>query len=311
MLIDQIGIHIGPVYIRFYGLILMTGAFLGGWLAAREAKRRGHNPELVWDGLIWALIGGIIGARLWHIFTPSPSQVEAGLDTAYYLNLTNLVTVFTAGTTEIKLPAALAVGNGGLGIPGAVIGGLIGLYFYVRRNKLVFIEWLDIVAPAVALGQAVGRWGNFVNQELYGAPTTLPWGLNIEAAYRLPGFTDPALRFHPLFLYESIGTALICAGLVYISRRYADKLRLGDLFWLYCIAYPALRFFLDFIRLDNAKVLGLNANQSFMLIVIVVAIFMLVNGHRKPRRHELKTQTEAVPVTSTSSDSEPAPDQTS
>jgi len=288
--------------LRFYGLILMTGAFLGGWLAAREAKRRGHNPELVWDGLIWALIGGIIGARLWHIFTPSPSQVEAGLDTAYYLNLTNLVTVFNLGGTEIKLPAALAVGNGGLGIPGAVIGGLIGLYFYVRQQKLVFIEWLDIVAPAVALGQAVGRWGNFVNQELYGAPTTLPWAITIDAPYRLPGFTDPALKFHPLFLYESIGTALICAGLIYLSRRYAEKLRPGDLFWLYCIAYPALRFFLDFIRLDNAKVLGLNANQSFMVIIIIGAVFMLVNSRRKPRRHELKAQAEEPPAAGSTSE---------
>lgn len=294
MSIDQLGLHIGPLYLRFYGLILMAGAFLGGWLAAREAQRRGHNPELVWDGLIWALVGGIIGARLWHIFTPSPSQVDAGLDTAYYLNLTNLVTVFTMGATEIKIPAALAVGNGGLGIPGAVIGGIAGLYFYVRRHKLVFVEWLDIVAPAVALGQAVGRWGNFINQELYGAPTTLPWGLNIDAAYRLPGFTDPALRFHPLFFYESLGNALICIGLIYISRRYAEKLRAGDLFLLYCVAYPTLRFFLDFIRLDNAQVLGLNANQSFMLVVVVVAAFLLINNRRKPRRHELKAQTETV-----------------
>ena len=117
---------------------------------------------------------------------------------------------------------AIAVWKGGLGIPGAVAGGMLGLYLFTRQMKLNFAEWADIVAAPLALGQAIGRWGNFVNQELYGGPTTLPWGINIDAAHRVAGFTDPALRFHPTFLYESLGNLLICGALIYLGRRYAD-----------------------------------------------------------------------------------------
>lgn len=285
MSFDQLGIHLGPLYIRYYGIILMTGAFVAGWWAAHEAQRRGHNPDFVWDGLVWVLIGGIIGARVWHIFTPPPSQVAAGFDTAYYLNFTNLVPIFTSGTTEIKLPAALAVGNGGLGIPGAVIGGVLALYWFVRRNKLNFMEWLDIVAPAIPIGQAIGRLGNFVNQELYGAPTDLPWGLQIDRP--ISPYT-PDQRFHPLFAYEALGNLAIFGLILYIGRRYKEWLKTGDLFLIYLIAYPTLRFFLDFIRLDNAQVLGINANQAILLIVAVVAAVLLVARHRQVRRHELK-----------------------
>jgi phosphatidylglycerol:prolipoprotein diacylglycerol transferase len=275
MTFDPFGIHLGPLYLRYYGLILVTGAFLGGYLASVEARRRGHNPDLVWDGLIWALVGGIVGARIWHIFTPPPSMQALGFTTMFYL------------THPLD---AIAVWNGGLGIPGAVAGGLIGLYFYTRNKKLNFAEWADIAAPGLALGQAVGRWGNFVNQELYGAPTTLPWGLTIDAAHRVPGFTDPALRFHPTFLYESIGNFIICLVLLYIGRRYAERLKTGDLFLIYLIFYPLLRFALEFIRLDSSQVLGLNANQTLMVILIVASLIALSTRHRRVRRYQLKAQ---------------------
>lgn len=280
MSVDQLGLHLGPLYLRFYGLILVTGAFAGGYLAAREAKRRGLNPDLVWDGLIWALVGGIVGARLWHIFTPPPSMVAQGITTTYYL------------THPLD---ALAVWNGGLGIPGAVLGGLLGVWLFTRRNRVDFVALLDLVAPALALGQAIGRWGNFVNQELYGAPTTLPWGLAIDPQFRLPGFTDPALRFHPLFLYESLGDLAICLGLIYVGRRWAERLRRGDLFLLYLIAYPILRFGLDFIRLDNAQFLGINTNQTVMALVALGALGALLTRPRRPRRHELKEAAAAPP----------------
>lgn len=280
MSIDQFGIHLGPVlYLRFYGLILVTGAFCGGYLAALNAQRKGTNPDLIWDGMLWALLGGIVGARLWHILTPPPSMVEQGLTTAYYLDLTHtqLYTVpFTAW--QIPIPIALAVWEGGLGIPGAVIGGLVAVYFYVRSLKGNFAEWVDWVAPALALGQAIGRWGNFVNQELYGAPTTLPWGITIDA---LPG-----QKFHPAFLYESIGTLLICLALLYIGRRYAQRLRPGDLFLLYLLMYPALRFLLEFIRLDSSQIMKLNANQTVMAVVFVGALGALLARHRRPRRYQ-------------------------
>ncbi|MBN1667711.1 MAG: prolipoprotein diacylglyceryl transferase, partial [Anaerolineales bacterium] len=151
---------IGPLRIYYYGIILMTGALAAAFLAASEAKRRKQNPEIVWDGLIWVLIFGIIGARVWHILTPPPSMVERGITTMWYL------------THPLDM---LNIRAGGLGIPGAVIGGALGLYIFCRRNKFDFRMWADIAAPTVALGQAIGRWGNFVNQELYGKPTDLPW----------------------------------------------------------------------------------------------------------------------------------------
>ncbi|MDD5466959.1 MAG: prolipoprotein diacylglyceryl transferase [Anaerolineales bacterium] len=143
------GFQIGPLFIRYYGIILMLGALAGAWLADREARRRGQDNELVWDALVWVLIGGILGARLWHILTPPPSMVAQGITTAYYL------------THPLD---ALAIWRGGLGIPGAVIGGVLALYLYCRKRKVSFLMWIDIVSPSLALGQAIGRWGNFVNQ---------------------------------------------------------------------------------------------------------------------------------------------------
>lgn len=269
---DQFGIHLGPLYLRYYGLILVTGAFLGGYLASLEAKRKGHNADQIWDGMLWVLIGGIVGARLWHIFTPPPSMVEQGLTTATYLNLTNVTSLTVPFINQvIPIPIAFAVWEGGLGIPGAVAGGMLAMYLYTRSLKVSFAEWADFVAPAVALGQAIGRWGNFVNQELYGQPTTLPWGLTIDA---LPG-----QKFHPLFLYESLGNLAICLALLYIGRRYVGRLKSGDLFLLYLLMYPALRFFLEFIRLDSAQILKLNANQTLMAIVWVAALGLLLTRH--------------------------------
>jgi phosphatidylglycerol:prolipoprotein diacylglycerol transferase len=288
MEITPIGIQLGPIFLHYYGLILVGGAFAAGWLAAREAVRRGRDPEPVWDVLLWVLIGGILGARIWHIFTPPASSIAAGRDVAYYLNLTNLLPVFQWGATVIQVPAALAINQGGLGIPGGVIGGVIALWIFCRRRGLNFLEFTDTAAPGLILAQAIGRWGNFINQEVYGAPTTLPWGLTIDAVHRVPGFEDPALRFHPLFLYESLGNLLICGLLLYLARRFEKQHKPGDIFLVYLIAYPALRFFLDFLRLDNNQILGLNTNQTIMLVVAVVAAFILAQRHRRLRRHELK-----------------------
>lgn len=275
MSVDQIGIHIGPLYLRFYALILVSGAFLGGYLASVEARRRGENPENVWDALIWAMVGGIIGARLWHVFTPPPSMVDAGRTTAWYFQ----------NPLEI-----LMVWNGGLGIPGAVAGGMLALYLFSRRYKLNFARFADIAAPGLALGQAIGRWGNYVNQELYGAPTTLPWAISIDPLYRVAGFTDPALKFHPVFLYESLGNLLIMLALLYVARRYAGWLKDGDVFLIYLILYPILRVLLEFVRLDSSEVFGLNANQTLMLVLAAVAGYFLAQRHRRVRRHELKAR---------------------
>lgn len=293
MYIDQTGIHLGPIFFHFYGLILVSGAFVAGWLTAREAARTGHDPEPVWDALLWALLGGIVGARIWHILTPPPSQ---GVDLWYYLNLTNLLPIFQWGDITIQVPAAFAINNGGLGIPGGVIGGVLAVWVFCRRRNIPFAKFVDWAAPGLVLAQAIGRWGNFLNQELYGAPTTLPWGLDIDAAHRILGYTDPALRFHPLFLYESLGNVLICLGLLYLARKYTHWLKDGDLFVIYLIAYPTLRFLLDFLRLDNNQTLGINTNQVIMLVVAIAAGLFLAQRHRRLRRHELRARDGAESV---------------
>lgn len=259
------GFHIGSIFIHYYGIILMLGVLAGGWLAAREAKRREHASEIVWDLLIWLIIGGVVGARLWHVFTPSPSAIAEGRTTMFYL------------THPFDL---INLRNGGLGIPGAVIGGAMALFFYARKHALNFAEWTDIAAPALALGQAIGRWGNFVNQELYGAPTNLPWKIFIEPLHRLSGF-EVQEYYHPLFLYESLWNLANMALLLWLIRRFSARLKHGDIFLVYLIVYPIGRFLLDFLRLDAAMLGGLNANQTAMAVVAVLSAFALFWRHRE------------------------------
>jgi phosphatidylglycerol:prolipoprotein diacylglycerol transferase len=260
----------------YYGIIVMVGAVAAAFLAVWNARFYKRNPDFVWDGLLWVLIGGIIGARLWHIFTPPASMVEQGIDTWYYL---------THPLDAINLRA------GGLGIPGGVLGGALALYLYTRRKKENFLVWADIAAPALALGQAIGRWGNFVNQEVYGAPSSLPWAITIDPAYRLPGFESVA-TYHPLFLYESLYNLLNLGILLWLSRKYQKRLIPGDLFLTYLIIYPVGRFFLEFLRLDPSPVAGLNINQSLMAIVAPLAAIALVVRHQ--RRSKGKVTGKAV-----------------
>jgi phosphatidylglycerol:prolipoprotein diacylglycerol transferase len=258
------GFSIGPIFVRYYGIILMLGAVAGAWLASRETVRRGLDAELVWDALIWLLIGGIVGARLWHIFTPPPSMVARGITTQWYL------------THPLNM---IATWEGGLGIPGAIIGGGLALLLWTRRNHLSFPMWADIAAPAVALGQAIGRWGNFVNQEVYGAPSTLPWAITIDPNKRLPEYANVA-TYHPLFLYESLWNLANMAFLLWLGHKYADRLRPGDLFLTYLISYPLGRFLLEFLRLDAAQVGGINFNQTVMVVVAVIAALLLLYRQR-------------------------------
>ncbi len=263
---------IGPITIFYYGIIIMLGAVAAAWLAAVEARRKGESSDIVWDGLVWVLIGGIIGARIWHILTPPASMVAAGFTTMHYL---------THPLDLINLRA------GGLGIPGAVIGGLLALYIFTRRRKLDFAFWLDVVAPALALGQAIGRWGNFFNQELYGGPSDLPWAIEIQPENRLPGYEDQS-TFHPLFLYESLWNFGIVVLLLWLGRKYESRLINGDLFLIYLIAYPLGRFLLEFLRLDPARVGGVNINQTLMLIVALVSTGLLIWRHRKRSRSNVE-----------------------
>ena len=139
---------------------------------------------------------------------------------------------------------------------------------------------MDIATPALALGQAIGRWGNFVNQELYGYPTDLPWAIKIDPQYRLPGFEDQE-TFHPLFLYESLWNLGIVIILLWIGRKYDKRLFTGDIFLIYLILYPVGRFLLEFLRIDQAVVAGINANQALMAVIAVLAAVMLLWRHMR------------------------------
>ena len=243
------------LFFRYYGMILMAGAIAAAYLASRLLREERKNPDLAWDGLLWVLIFGLVGARLYHVFTPSKSLLEQGKDTAWYL------------THPLDL---INTTQGGLAMPGAILGGVLGLYIFARRRKIKLGMMLDAAAPGVALAQAIGRWGNFVNQELYGPPTTLPWGIAIDPAFRLSGY-ESFERFHPLFLYESIWNLLCAAGLYWLWRNHRQRLRSGDVFIAYLAAYSVGRFLLEFIRLDFVPLFGINFNQMVMALAAVGA----------------------------------------
>lgn len=258
------GFWLGPIFIYYYGILIMSGAVAATFLAARLAKRNGENPETIWDMLPWLLIGGIIGARLWHIFTPPASMVEQGITTMYYL------------THPLD---AINIRSGGLGIPGAVMGGVFALWLYCRKKKLKMMVWMDLIAPGLALAQAIGRWGNFLNQELYGAPSSLPWAITIDAAHRVPGY-EAYSTYHPLFLYEFLWNLFVMGLLLYIGIQYKDRIKNGDIFRVYMFMYPFARFFLEYLRLDPSPVGNININQTLMAVLMIASVGWMVYTYR-------------------------------
>ncbi len=264
-------------HVYFYGILITLGVVAATLLAGAQAKRRGQNPEIIWDMLFWVVLAGIIGARIWHVLTPPPSMIAQGITTQYYL------------THPLDM---IDIRKGGLGIPGAVIGGVLAMWIYTRRKKLNLVTWLDITAPGLALAQAIGRWGNYFNQELYGAPTNLPWKIYIDPAHRLPGFETIAY-YHPLFLYESLWNLANVTILLWLSRRFSKRLKTGDIFLGYLVIYPVGRFLLDFLRLDASRVAGINANQTLSAIVAILAAGFLILRHR-PSHPEKATKNESV-----------------
>ena len=265
-----VGFRIWKFEIRYYALIIIFGALVAAAIAAWRAKKNGQDPEIVVDLMPWLLIGGIIGARLWHVFTPS-----------YFEGITTL--------DYLKNPLSiLEIWKGGLGIPGAVIGGVLALLIYTKVKKISFLEWADYIAPGLLVAQGIGRWGNFINQELYGRPSNLPWAITIHPNNRRPRF-ELIEKYHPLFLYEFILNILAAIILMVIHRVCKRKLYKGDVFLLYLVFYPAIRFGLEFVRLEpSLTASGININQTVMLVVLIVAIVALVLRHTffKPKQSE-------------------------
>lgn len=264
------------VQIRYYGIIIVLAMLVAATVAARLAKRDGRDPDHIWGALTWAIIPAIVGARLWFVLFPPASGVAQGMDTGWYLqNFFNLEN------------GAIAIWSGGLSIFGAVLGGMLGAYIYMRRNNLPFAPWLDIAAVGLPLGQAIGRWANFINQELYGVPTELPWGLTIDAAHRVAPYRSLVeypleTRFHPLFLYESLWSLLFFIILLNLFLRYRNRLPQGDIFLIYLLQYAFIRFLLEGIRVEVTYVPGtqINLSQVFMGVVFLIALAVLAYRHR-------------------------------
>ncbi len=273
------GFYIGPFLLHYYGMIIMVGILAAAWTTTRLVRRFGEDPEITWEILPWVLIAGVLGARIWHILTPSDSLIAMGVTTQYYL------------THPLD---ALAIWRGGLGIPGGIIGGALAVWVLSRKMKFRFWVWTDAVAPGLALAQAIGRWGNFVNQEVYGMPSNLPWAIYIDPAHRLPEFANEA-TYHPLFLYESLLNLVIMGILLFGIFRFSRSLREGYIFQVYLILYPIVRFFLEFLRLDASSVGGINANQALMVLLamgsLILLIVRIIRNRKNPGLSEGETIT--------------------
>lgn len=262
---DILGLTINPTF-HWYGLIIVLGILAAASLAAWMARRDDKDSDHVWNGLIWVVALAVIVARLWHVLFPSISSVEVGRTAEWYL------------THPFDLnDGPLVIWSGGLSIFGAVLGGGLGIILYARKHRLDILSWLDIGAVVVPLGQAIGRWGNYVNEELYGKPTDLPWGLRISNPP--PEYAD-STHFHPLFLYESLWNLLTVGVLLLIWLRYRDRLKKGDILLMYLIAYPVARFFLEFLRIEVTMSGGVNVSQAFSAITAVLAAGILLYRHR-------------------------------
>jgi phosphatidylglycerol:prolipoprotein diacylglycerol transferase len=199
---------------------------------------RPWNPLHAWYSLGWIIFFGLVGARLYHILAPSPAF-------ATRLGLTSTATYWHNPLQMISLR------QGGLGLWGAILGGLIALVIYAIRARLPILMWADIAVVGLALGQALGRWGNFFNQELYGRPTNAFWAVTIDPVYRLPAY-EAIATYHPLFLYESLWSLALFALLYYLASRYAPWLQRGDLLALYVIGYASGRVLFESLRIDSA-----------------------------------------------------------
>ncbi len=236
--------HIGSLVIRYYGVFLALGTVAGFALAFKRAGRFGVTQDQAESLMLWLVVGGFVGARLYHVLSSLP----------YYLH----------HPVQIVM-----VREGGLSIYGTVLGGLFAVWLYrrIRRMPQSLLTLCDWLAPSVLLGQIIGRFGNFFNYELYGYPTGLPWKMYVPAAFRPEVFAG-ASYFHPLFLYEALGNAFL---LWFLLARETKMKSTGSLFFWYVLLYNSLRFFLEFLRIDSVFYFNLRVNALVSLALVFVA----------------------------------------
>jgi phosphatidylglycerol:prolipoprotein diacylglycerol transferase len=278
--------RIGDIVVHWYGIMIMLGVIAASYLAYREAKRRREDPDHVWQLFPWVLISGIVGARIGWV-------------------------IASLGDERQRDPANwFKIWEGGLSIHGAIIGAAIAIAIYCRRYGISFFKWADIIAPGLTVGQAIGRWGNFFNQEAFGGPTDLPWGIQIDpqrqrevAGIQNP---DPNTRFHPTFAYEMIWDLLNFGLLMWLGRQKRIKLREGDILWVYLIFYSIGRYFIEDLRVDSATVNGIKTPQIISIILIILAVTMLILRHRPGSTAPLADENIGGPATRLASTS-PAP----
>ena len=269
-------LELGPLRLNAYGLMIALGAIAATWLMGRrlESRKWGTRDDAS-SIAIWAVPAGVVGARIYHVITDWERFDGRWLD-------------------------ALKIWKGGLGIwGGLLLGTIVGLWVAKRRG-LRPAEMLTIAAPALPLAQAIGRFGNWFNQELFGRATTLPWGLEIDDKHLPDGFASGTL-FHPTFLYEAIGNIVLMAVLLQVDRR--ARLRPGQLFFVYVAGYATLRFFVEGLRIDPAKSAGgLRLNQWTSIVMVVVSVAVLVVWRPRSTRTDEAGENAATSANSPATD---------
>lgn len=251
-----VAFQLGPFTVNWYGIIIAIAALAGFFLASREAKRRGEDPEHIFMMAFLLVPMAFIGARLYHVIDKWDFYSQNPI---------------------------LILGGAGLGIFGAIAGGVTGLIIYTTWKKLSILRWLDIAAPGLILGQAIGRWGNFFNQELYGYPTDLPWAIYIAPAHRLSGY-EAFSYFHPMFLYESLLNFLGCFLLLFLARKLGKRLLDGDIISLYVIYYGLVRFALEGLKIDVWTIAGFPTARWISIIAIIAVVAVMIDRRLRRRR---------------------------
>jgi prolipoprotein diacylglyceryl transferase len=263
-------ISLGPLTLRLYGLCIALGVIAAVVISSKRWEARGGNPDDIGTIALWAVPAGVIGARLYHVATDWK-------------------------TYRGDWGAAFNITNGGLGIPGGILFGVIAGLIVVKKKGLPAAPLLDVVAPAIPVAQAIGRLGNWFNQELFGRPTTLPWGLEIDVVHRPLGY-EQFVTFHPTFLYEALWSLGVAGVLVLIDR--TRKLRPGELFACYVLGYGLGRLWVEDLRIDKASLIwGVRVNIWMSAVLILGSLLAIVISRRRPaptvpREHEAETADE-------------------